>query len=199
MVGGTGLYLRAALTELRLKPPPPPGLRERIEERVDERGVAAMHAELAALAPERAAKIEATDRSRVVRALELHEMGALDSYGDQLWTSETRVPTRLFGLVREREDLYARIDMRVESMVAAGAADEVRAADAAGASRTARAALGFRELLDGDVDAMKRRTRQYARRQLTWMRKLADVEIVDLTGRDAEEVAEAIALRLLSL
>lgn len=196
VVGGTGLYLRAALTELRLKPPPPPGLRERIEADLAARGVTAMHAELARVAPERAASIEPTDRSRVVRALELHAMGALDDYGDQLWTAETRVPTRLFGLVRERDDLYARIDARVDAMVAAGAAGEVRAADAAGASRTARAALGFRELLDGDVDAMKRRTRRYARRQLTWMRKLAGVELVDLTGRDPAEVAGELAARL---
>ena len=194
VVGGTGLYLRAALTELQLRPPPPPGLRERIEAAIADRGVAAMHAELAAKSPERAAAIEPTDRSRVVRALELHEMGALDTgYGDQLWTSDTRVPTRLFGLVRDREDLYARIDERVDAMVGAGAADEVRRADAAGASRTARAALGFTELLAGDVDAMKRRTRQYARRQLTWMRKLGGVELIDLTGDDAGTAARRIA------
>ena len=196
VVGGTGLYLRAALTELQLKPPPPPGLRERIEQQVAERGLPAMHAELATLAPERAAAIEPSDRSRVVRALELHEMGALDDYGAQLWTAETRVPTKLFGLVRDREDLYARIDARVDAMVAGGAADEVKQADAAGASRTARAALGFNELLAGDVDSMKRRTRQYARRQLTWMRKLAGVELIDLTERDTDAAADQIAARL---
>ena len=84
----------------------------------------------------------------------------------------------------ERDELYARIDARVDAMVAAGAVDEVRRADAAGASRTARAALGFEELLAGDVDAMKRRTRNYAKRQLTWMRKLPDVRQIDLTGRE---------------
>jgi tRNA dimethylallyltransferase len=195
VVGGTGLYLRAALTNLDLKPPPSPGLRERIEAATDERGVQAMHAELGSVAPQRAAAIDPTDRSRVVRALELHEMGALDDYGDQLWTADTRVPTRLFGLVRDREDLYARIDARVDAMVKAGAAEEVKAADTAGASRTARAALGFSELLAGDVDAMKTRTRRYAKRQLTWMRKLAGVELVDLTASDTETAARRIALR----
>jgi tRNA dimethylallyltransferase len=194
VVGGTGLYLRAALTELALKPPPPPGLRERIEADAAARGLPALHADLAAVAPERAAAIEPTDRSRVIRALELHAMGALDGdYGGQLWTDETRVPTRLFGLVRDRDDLYARIDARVDAMVAAGAADEVRAADAAGASQTARAALGFQELLDGDVEAMKARTRRYAKRQLTWMRKLAGVELIDLTGREPGAAAAHIA------
>jgi tRNA dimethylallyltransferase len=197
VVGGTGLYLRAALTELRLKPPPPPGLRERIEADAADRGLAALHAELARVAPERAAAIDPADRSRVIRALELHAMGELaGGYGEELWTEDTRVPTRLFGLVRDRDDLYARIDARVDAMIAAGAGEQVRAADAAGASRTARAALGFTELLAGDVDAMKRRTRQYARRQLTWMRKLAGVELVDLTGREPDEVALRIAAEL---
>jgi tRNA dimethylallyltransferase len=194
VVGGTGLYLRAALTELRLRPPPPPGLRRRVEDAVAERGAEAMHAELARVAPERAAAIHPADRSRIVRALELHEMGALgEDYGDELWTLDTRVPTRLFGLIRDREELYARIDARVDAMIAAGAEEEVRAADAAGASRTARAALGFAELLAGDVDAMKARTRRYAKRQHTWMRKLAGVELIDLTGDGPDAAAERIA------
>lgn len=197
VVGGTGLYLRAALTELELKPPPPPGLRERIEADAAERGLAALHADLTRAAPERAAAIDPTDRSRIVRALELHAMGELDGdYGKQLWAGETRVATRLFGLIRDRDDLYARIDARVEAMVAAGAADEVRAADAAGASRTARAALGFQELLDDDVEGMKRRTRRYAKRQLTWMRKLGGVELIDLSGREPGHAAEEIAAKL---
>jgi tRNA dimethylallyltransferase len=89
----------------------------------------------------------------------------------------------------DREKLYRRIDERVDAMVAAGATEEVERAEEAGASRTARKALGYEELLAGDVEAMKRRTRQYAKRQLTWMRKLAGVELVDVTGRAAEAVA----------
>ena len=77
-------------------------------------------------------------------------------------------------------------------MVAAGAEEEVRRAEAAGASRTARKALGYEELLAGDVEAMKRRTRQYAKRQLTWMRKLAGVRQIDVTGREPAEVAAEI-------
>jgi len=91
-----------------------------------------------------------------------------------------------------REALYARIDARVERMVAAGAVREVQAAMAAGASETARKALGFEELLAGDVDAIKRRTRNYAKRQLTWLRKLPDVELVDVTDRSPDEVAAAL-------
>jgi len=93
----------------------------------------------------------------------------------------------------EREALYERIDSRVEAMLAAGVREEVLRAHAAGASETARKALGFDELLTGDVEGMKRRTRNYARRQLTWMRKLAGVRRIDVTGRSAEDVAEEIA------
>ena len=85
----------------------------------------------------------------------------------------------LCGLTMERRDLYERIDARVDAMVAAGAAEEVRRADAAGASPTARKALGFEELLRDDVDAMKRRTRNYAKRQLTWMRRLQGIRVFD--------------------
>ena len=106
-----------------------------------------------------------------------------------------RRPTLLIGLVMARELLYRRIDDRVEQMVADGAQQEVRRANAAGASSTARKALGFEELLSGDVEAMKRRTRNYAKRQLTWMRKLAGVRVLDVTGRDADAVAgEIVAL-----
>ncbi|MGH2897720.1 MAG: tRNA (adenosine(37)-N6)-dimethylallyltransferase MiaA, partial [Solirubrobacteraceae bacterium] len=130
----------------------------------------------------------------IVRALELHDQGALQppASTNELWTSDTRHPTRLVGLVRDRDELYARIEARVDAMIAAGAVDEVRRAHAAGASQTARAALGFEQLRSGDVDAMKRRTRNFARRQLTWMRKLAGVELLDIGARDPEGVAAFI-------
>jgi tRNA dimethylallyltransferase len=195
VVGGTGLYLRAALTDLSLQPPPPPELRARLEAALAERGAAALHDELRARSPVAAAAIEPTDRTRIVRSLELLELGAEPppAEGSELWTAETRVPTRLFGLTMEREALYQQIDARVDAIVAAGGADEARRAAAAGASRTARAALGFEELLAGDVERMKRRTRQYAKRQLTWMRKLAGVTVLDATGREPAELARAIA------
>jgi len=194
VVGGTGLYLRAALAELALRPPPPPGVRERLEAQVAERGAQAMHAELAIAAPWAAEKIDSRDRHRIVRALELLHQGALEPRQgpSRLWTSDTRHPTRLVGLVRDREELYARIEQRVDAMIVAGAIEEVRRAHTAGVSETARVALGFDELLTGDVDAMKRRTRNYARRQLTWMRKLPDVELVDIGGRSPQQVAAAI-------
>jgi tRNA dimethylallyltransferase len=194
VIGGTGLYLRAALTELELRPPPPPGVRERWNAELEQRGPQALHALLAQRAPWAAAGIDPADRHRVVRALELEEIGALEPPpGDsQLWSTAVRHPTRLVGLAMDRGELYARIDARVDAMVAAGVIEEVREAHRAGASGTARAALGFAELLAGDVEAMKRRTRNYAKRQLTWMRKLAGVELLDATGRSPDELAAAL-------
>jgi tRNA dimethylallyltransferase len=191
VVGGTGLYLRAALAELSLRPPPPEGVRERWLAELERRGAPALHGILRERAPWAASEIDPGDRQRIVRALELLDAGELEPQAEdsELWTEDTRRSTLLVGLVMEREQLYERIDARVDAMIAAGAQDEVRRARAAGASPTARKALGFEELLSGDVDSMKRRTRNYARRQLTWMRKLAAVHIVDTTGRSAARVA----------
>ncbi|HUB74801.1 MAG TPA: tRNA (adenosine(37)-N6)-dimethylallyltransferase MiaA [Solirubrobacteraceae bacterium] len=222
VVGGTGLYLRAALAELSLRAPPPQAVRERWTAELERRGAPALHALLAERAPLAASRIDPNDSQRVVRHLELHELGELPDLesgagaqggqgertdeqaaaaatgpGDssQLWSEQARRPTLLLGLTMEREALYAAIDARVEATVAAGAGEEVRRAHAAGASQTARKALGFEELLAGDVEAMKRRTRNYAKRQLTWMRKLAGVQALDATGADAQELAaQALAL-----
>jgi tRNA dimethylallyltransferase len=194
VVGGTGLYLRAALAELELRPPPPEGVRERIAAELASRGPEALHADLARAAPWAAESIDPRDRHRIIRSLELLDQSALarPEGPNRLWTNDTRHPTRLVGLTRDRDELYRRIEQRVDAMVAAGAHEEVRRAHAAGASATARVALGFDELLAGDIDAMKRRTRNFARRQLTWMRKLPDAEVVDIAGRTPEEVAEQI-------
>jgi tRNA dimethylallyltransferase len=194
VVGGTGLYLRAALCELDLRPPPPEGVRERWTAELEREGAPALHARLAQRAPWAAEQIDPNDRQRIVRSLELLDTGELEppSGPSQLWTEEMRRPTLLVGLTMEREALYARIDARVERMLAQGVREQVLSAHIAGASATARKALGFEELLAGDVEAMKRHTRNYARRQLTWMRKLAGVRPIDLTDLSPEQVAEEI-------
>jgi len=142
VVGGTGLYLRAAVAELSLVKAPP---------------------------------------------------GSEDS---ELWSTETRHPTTIFGLDMDRALLYERIDARTEAIVAGGAAEEVRRAEALGPSRTARKALGFDELLSGDVETMKKRSRNYARRQLTWMRKIPDLRWIDRSALSGPEVATRIASQL---
>ena len=194
VVGGTGLYLRAALTELSLRPVPAEGIRERWRSELESRGPEALHAILARRAPWAAAGIEPADRQRIVRSLELLDAGELEPPQGQseLWSAAMRRSTLLVGLVMERERLYERIDARVDQMLADGVLDEVRRAAANGASQTARKALGFEDLLAGDVEATKRRTRNYARRQLTWMRKLAAVNVLDTTGLSPDQVAAEI-------
>jgi tRNA dimethylallyltransferase len=195
VVGGTGLYLRAALSDLKLRPPPPPDLRARLRDSVEKRGPEELHAELRRRSPRAAETIEPGDRTRVVRALELVEMGEEPPEAgaeSELWTATTRHPTILCGLTMEREALYGQIDARVEEMVAAGAGEEARRAVETGPSPTARQALGFEELLAGDVEALKRRTRNYAKRQLTWMRKLRGINVIDVTGRTPEHVGADI-------
>jgi tRNA dimethylallyltransferase len=189
VVGGTGLYLRAALADLDLRPSVPAHVRARWQTHA----APALHAALAQRAPAVAAGIAPTDRHRLIRALELldagHEPPPPRHAPSQLWTTATRHPTLLAALVMDRTELAQRIDARIDAMLAAGVQDEVTRADAAGASSTARAALGFSELLQGDVDAMRIRTRRYAKRQLTWLRKLPGARLIDITCRTPEDAA----------
>ena len=194
VVGGTGLYLIAALSDLDLRPPVPEGLRAEVEQEIAERGSEALHAELP---PDLGATVHANDRKRVARLTELTRAGIEPPRSsERLWTDALRHRTAIFGLVLDRDELDARIDRRVDAMVATGAVDEVRAADAAGASRTVRAAIGFEELLAGDVEAMKTAQRRFARRQLTWMRKMAGVTVVERSGREDADIAAQIAALL---
>ena len=194
VVGGTGLYMRAALADLDLRPPVPAEVRALVEAQIDELGPAALHSELD---PDVGERIHPNDRKRVARALELQRVG-LDppERGRELWTARLRHPTALLGIVVDRDALADRIDRRVEAMVAAGAAEEARAAIRAGASRTASSALGFDALVRGDVEAVKADHRRYARRQMTWLRRMSGVEVVDRTDLDDRAAAE-LALSLI--
>lgn len=203
VVGGTGLYLRAALTDLDLRPPPEPDLRARLETELAERGPGLLHGRLSRHA---ARTVHPHDRKRIVRALELELMGSSPhTRSDQLWSQQLRRPTALFGLTMDRDPLFARIRGRAAQMLASGAIQEVEHAIERGASRTARKALGFRQVeahLAGDLSLAETRERierghiAYVKRQLTWMRKLAGVEVVDCTGRSAPEVAALILNRV---
>ena len=193
VVGGTGLYLRAALSEIELRPPVPAGVREEVERELSERGSEALHAELP---DEQRSWVHPNDRKRIARATELARAGLdpapPDEQGGVLWTARLRHPSLLVGLSMDRGELDARIDTRVEAMAAAGASEEARAAEEAGASRTARAALGFDGFLAGDLDAVKTEHRRYARRQLTWMRKMDGVSAVDRTARSDAAIADQV-------
>jgi tRNA dimethylallyltransferase len=190
VVGGTGLYLRGALAELEMRPQVPSAVRAGVEAELAERGPEALHAELA---PELASGVHPNDRKRIARLTELIRLGiAPHASSEGLWTTKLRRPALLVGLTVDRDQLDARIDARVEAMIAAGAEQEVRLAAAAGASRTARAAIGFEELLAGDVAEMKAAQRRFARRQLTWMRRMPGVTTIDRGGHDDAEIAAEI-------
>jgi tRNA dimethylallyltransferase len=202
VVGGTGLYLRAALADLDLRPPVPREIRDEVESEIAKRGPEALHSELD---PELAANVDPKDSKRIARLTELARAGIEAASGAEgMWTAELRHPTLLVGLTVDRERLAERIEMRVDEMIASGAAEEARAALEAGPSRTARAALGFEQLV-ADIDAapsveatdqVKAAHRAYARRQLTWMRRMEGVELIDRTDRDDGDVAAEITERL---
>jgi tRNA dimethylallyltransferase len=190
VAGGTGLYLRAALAELHLPPQPPPGLRDELGAAYDA-DPAGTFARLERTDPAAAARVHANDRRRVVRALELAALGSSLRPGgdDRLWTRESRHPTRIVGLIADRAELHARIAERTAAMFAAGVVEEVRGALESGEpSATAARALGLdevRAVLDGSSDeatACRRlieRTRQYARRQEIWMRRIPGIELLE--------------------
>jgi tRNA dimethylallyltransferase len=195
VAGGTGLYLRAALVDMRLPPAPPQGARARWEAAYDADPSGA-HARLAELDPPAAASVHRNDRRRVVRALELAEIGtSLVPDRDRLWSEELRRPTLVAGLDLPRDVVEERIRARTEGMFAAGVVEEVRRALERPVSRTAEKALGLRELAELPVEeAFERvlvRTRRYAAYQRKWMRRIPGIVMIE-ADRPAGEVADAI-------
>ncbi len=195
VVGGSGLYLRAAVAELELPPPPAAGTRERWEDSYD-RDPEAAYAELTARDPAAATLVHPNDRRRVVRALELTEAGSSLAPGDaQLWTSETRRPTLVVGLAVPADVLERRIEERTRRLFERGVVEEVRAALRSGVSRTADKALGLQEIAELPAEearaAIVLRTRQYASYQRKWMRRIPGIVMID-ADRPPEKVADAI-------
>ena len=195
IVGGSGLYLRAAVAELELPPPPAAGARERWEASYD-RDPHATYAELSARDPAAATLVHANDRRRVVRALELVEAGSsLAADGAQLWASETRRPTLVVGLAVPAEVLERRIEERTRLLFERGVLEEVRAALRSGVSKTADKALGLREIAELPPEeayaAIVLRTRQFAGYQRKWMRRIPGIVMID-ADRSPEEVADAL-------
>ncbi len=196
VVGGTGLYLRAALGVLELPPPPEPGARERWSTVYDELGAEGAHALLAERDPAAAARVHANDRRRVIRALELAEAGgSLVPDENRLWSDAVRHETLLVGLDLPIEVLDARIEARVESMIQAGAVAEAEAAWAGPLSATARKVVGLEEFatmpVDEAAEAVRLATRRLARYQRKWLRRLNVAATLD-AGRSPEEIADEI-------
>jgi len=209
VVGGTGLYVRAALDEMDF----PPGdlvseARERLEALAAGLGPEGLHAILTERDPESAALIHPGNVRRVVRALELLEADG-PSYAKQASRFTERraaFDATYVGLTMDRAALYARIDARVDSMIAAGLLEEVEHLLEVGYrdALTATQAIGYKELvpvieegadLDDALEGIKRASRRYAKRQLTWFRADPRVRWIDVTHLSPDEaVAAAVAL-----
>jgi tRNA dimethylallyltransferase len=195
VVGGTGLYFRAALAELAVPPAPAQGARKRWEAAYDHDPNAA-HERLRALDPAAAAAVHPNDRRRVVRALELAESGSsLAPAADRLWAGETRHRTIVVGLAVPKAVLEQRIEERTRAMFDAGVEDEVRRALAGPVSKTAAKTLGLDEVARlpraDAIEAIGIRTRRYAAYQRKWMRRIPGLVMVD-ADRPAGEIADDI-------
>ena len=196
VVGGTGLYLRTALSGLQLPPPPSPRARERFERLYDRLGPQRAHAALADRDPPAAARIHPNDRRRVVRGLELAEAGSsLAPQIDRLWSEDTRRPTIVFGLEVPREELDRRIERRTRAMFERGVVEEARRALAGPLSVTARGVLGLREAAElpteEAIEQIAQRTKRYAAYQRKWMRRLPGLVSLP-AGRSPAEIADEI-------
>jgi tRNA dimethylallyltransferase len=196
VAGGTGLYLRAALAELELPPAPAPQARERWQRAYDRLGADRAHALLAEHDAAAAALVHPNDRRRVVRALELAELGgSLAPARNVLWSEETRHPTIVFGLEVPREELARRIDRRTRAMFDVGVEEEVRRALEQPLSSTAARIMGLREVAElpreQAIETLALRTRQLAAYQRKWMRRIPG--LVSVTAdRPPGEIADAI-------
>jgi tRNA dimethylallyltransferase len=199
VAGGTGLYFRAALAELELPPAPLDGAREKWALVYDEDGGEVAHAQLAELDPAAAERIHKNDRRRVVRALELAEVGAaLVPRDDRLFGGGWRHPTLVVGLDVPKDVLNTRIEVRAHRMFELGVEDEVRSALAAPLSATARKVIGLDEIATlppGDaLEELIVRTRRYAAYQRKWMRSLEGVVMVDGDRPPTEIASEIVEL-----
>lgn len=198
LVGGSGLYFRAVVDDLRF-PPRSADLRRRLETEADDLGAGALHDRLAGVDPVAASRIEPGNIRRTIRALEAIELtGALFSEFDSSWESyQSLYDLRVVGLRRDRPELYRRISERAEEMLAAGLRAEAEALADRGLSRTARQALGYRQVLempgapeDEVLAAIVRATKRFARRQEAWFRADPRVLWLDASGPELLSAAE---------
>lgn len=207
MVGGTGLYLQALTQGLECAVKPDPIIREAILNEMREKGVEWMHEELRKVDPDSAKAIKPRDRSRIIRALEVYRATGRSLshfHRRDRERDNPRNPAALFVLNMPRKDLYARIERRVDAMLTAGLVEEVRGLLERGYSRNFKPfqGLGYKQMLpylDGSYDeeamirAIKQETRRYAKRQLTWFRKMKDAVWMNIEeGEKRETVCERI-------
>ena len=197
LVGGSGLYFRAVVDDLRF-PPRSPDIRRELEEEAEAQGPQALHARLARLDPKAAAKIEISNTRRTIRALEVIALtGRPFSENDSWEMYDSIYNLAVAGLFRQRAMLHERVERRVAEMLRGGLVDEVRRLDRLGMSRAASQALGYRQVLKAGAgaselslrDEIAAATKRFARRQESWFR--ADPRVVWFDASQAG-IAEAL-------
>lgn len=205
-VGGTGLYLRSLLRGVFEGPAADPAFRRSLEERAVRLGPEGLHEELSRVDPATAGRLHPNDARRVIRALEVFHLTGrpLSEQQEEDPLPAGERPQRVFWLNLPRETLYRRIDLRVEAMFAAGWLDEVErlARREPPLGPTARKALGYQELLNWIdrgrpeplpevIETIQRRTRQFAKRQLTWFRNLEECRAIEISGEESPATVAA--------
>ncbi|HEX2293939.1 MAG TPA: tRNA (adenosine(37)-N6)-dimethylallyltransferase MiaA, partial [Actinomycetota bacterium] len=200
LVGGSGLYFRAIVDDLRF-PPRSAEVRRELEEEAEELGPAALHARLTEADPDAAARIEPGNVRRIVRALEVIAITGGRFSDNVTWDSyESRYDLAVAGLERERGDLHRRIERRAGAMLAAGLIDEAEEVRRNGAGRTAAQAVGYRQVLEGGgADEIARATRRLARRQLAWFKADPRVRWFDAAAPAVEDALVAYFREALAL
>ena len=198
LVGGSGMYFRAVVDGLFQGPKADPELRRKLRQEAEKFGIPYLHDRLEALDPEAAEKIHHNDLLRIIRALEVYEKsGKRVSELRKQWDSgETRYKFTAFGLNRPREELYERIETRVDHMMAEGLLDEARSFSEYSRDLQGINSLGYKELfdfLDGKHDLaeairlIKQNTRRFAKRQLTWFKRDKRIRWIDLSTCSSPE------------
>lgn len=207
-VGGTPLYLKSLLRGVVPGPPADWEFRRQIEAELAEVGIEALHQRLEQVDPLAAAKLHPNDKRRIIRALEVYKATGKPISHEQVHFDDTPAGgCRVFVLSWPREELHARIDARVDRMFSHGLVDEVRGllANYGQLSRTALQAVGYREVVEflgGEgnlaetIELVKIRTRQFARRQLTWFRSLEECRWLEL---ETDQKPPDVAARVLEL
>ncbi|MFP4472944.1 MAG: tRNA (adenosine(37)-N6)-dimethylallyltransferase MiaA [Candidatus Omnitrophota bacterium] len=199
IAGGSGLYARGLLDGIFNCPDPEPALRRDLEQRAAAGNTAELHQELKALDALSAKAISPQNTRRVIRALEVCKMTGRRFSDVRRERSGLRDEYRVkvFGLRMPRQQLYNRIDRRVEAMLEQGLVDEVRSLEGVNLSRTAAAIIGVAEMrrylsgkwsLDEAAAEMKKRTRHLAKRQMTWFRREPGLQWIELSDEEPHGV-----------
>ena len=208
--GGTGLYINSLMYEMDFAAGPADDLlRKQLEQLASEKGREYLHMELARLDPEAAARIHPNNTQKIIRAIEAARNGSKVKSFDNASVPTADYDVLLAGLTRDRAELYDRINTRVDMLVSQGLADEVASLmqRGLGYDDISMKGIGYKEIigfyegrysLDEAIELIKKNTRHYAKRQLTWLRRYDNIKWFNLSDYDDKAMAMGDILRWLN-